>query len=124
MLTAGLYITLRLVEPSTCAQSATLNLSVQVSLSGQQASVVLSHLGLSSASNRVSADLNFGNLVFGKRRTRPSGSPATPKTRTTPARATPRRKRGGMHVEDSQHSHTETSAAEAGGSTTPRTKQR
>merc|ERR1711874_114256 len=68
-------------EPAYNEDSRTVHHS-QVSLSDQQATVVLSHLGLSSASNRVSADLNFGNLVFGKRRSKPSASPATP-TRAT-----------------------------------------
>jgi len=119
-----LAITAKEGEPGYNEDSRTVH-HREAYLTDQQANVALTHLGRPGTSNRVSADLNFGNLLFGKRKSRPLDSPVTTPVKSTPGKkATPRRKRGGDNVEDSQHTYTESSAAEMAAPTTPRRKYR
>lgn len=99
----------------------------EVSLSDAQASMIIRRMGFVPASNKVSSDINFCNLIFGKRKPRSvNSSPASVTSvkahqgspSRTPKKKTPRRKRGGSNVEESATA-TETSASEP----TPRGKK-
>ena len=99
----------------------------EVSLSDAQASMIIRRMGFVPASNKVSAEINFGNLIYGKRKPRSvNSSPASVTSirahqgspSRTPKKKTPRRKRGGSNVEESAAA-TETSASEL----TPRGKK-
>ena len=116
-------------EPQLNEDSRTVHYS-DVSLTDNQASLIIRRLGFVPASNKVSADINFGNLIFGKRKPRTvNSSPGTTPSKIatgglgSPAvtpKKTPRRKKGGSNIEDSAATMTESSAAET---TTPRGKK-
>ena len=112
-------------EPQYNEDSRTVHYS-EVSLTDNQASLIIRRMGFVPASNKVSADINFGNLIFGKRKPRTvNSSPGTTPSKaggdSTPSgvtpKKTPRRRRGGPNVEES--AATESSAPE----TTPRSKK-
>jgi len=117
-------------EPQLNEDSRTVHYS-DVSLTDNQASLIIRRLGFVPASNKVSADINFGNLIFGKRKPRTvNSSPGTTPSKIatgglgSPAvtpKKTPRRKKGGSNIEDSAATMTESSAAET---TTPRGKKK
>ena len=97
-------------EPQNNEDSRTVT-HQEISLTDSQACDVLRNMGLIPTSNKVSAEINFDNLMFGGRRKGRGGS-----TNTTPSKPeiikTPRRKRGGENVEDSAPTNYESSAAE------------
>ena len=112
-------------EPQNNEDSRMVHFS-EVSLSDTQASLIIRRMGFVPASNKVSADINFSNLIYGKRKPRSvNSSPASVSSVTarhgspsvTPKK-TPRRRRGGSNVEESATT-TETSGSEA----TPRGKK-
>ena len=116
-------------EPQLNEDSRNVHYS-EVSLTDNQASLIIRRMGFVPASNKVSADINFGNLIFGKRKPRtvnasPASAGASTTTPNKPKLDSPgvtpkksgRRKRGGSNVEDS--ASTEQSAPE----TTPRSKK-
>jgi len=96
-------------EPQNNEDSRTVG-HKEISLTDSQACAVLRNLGLIPSSNKVSAEINFENLIFSKRKARANS------TNTTPIKAetikTPRRKRGGENIEDSAPTTYESSAAE------------
>jgi len=111
-------------EPQLNEDSRTVHFS-EVSLTDNQASLIIRRMGFVPASNKVSADINFGNLIFGKRKPRTvNSSPGTTPNKVdspsgvTPSKKSARRKRGGSNVEESQS--TEASASEI---STPRSKK-
>merc|ERR1719347_675504 len=94
-------------EPSPNEDTRTVS-HHEISLTDSQACSVLRKLGLVPSSNKVSASIDFENLTFGKRRSRLGNTPT--RNESGPHSKTPRRKRGGEHVEDSATTSKEASA--------------
>ena len=104
-------------NPPHTVDSRMVNFS-EVSLSDQQASLIIRGLGFVPASNKVSANLDFNNLIYGKRRPRTvvgstssaadgSSTPGKSSSGRSPGltpKKTPRRKKGGSNIEESASS--------------------